>query len=667
MIRRSAIVWCGVTAMLVASCDLLTGPSGWVIRFAVSDPTATVGAGSSLVAPGSVGAATMAYVALAPGSVPDGVGASVRNPATMAVVTTTVVDGGLDPVGIAAMPGDTVEISVWSEAGVQLAALGAEIPAKRRPVVIRTSPPRGKRDVVLNSVVVVVFSEPIDRRTVGPNGLRLVRGEAVVAGRVELMPDGLSARFWPDEVLAPNARYTIEVTTAIADVEGDPLEGPVTSWFETGTRTADIASLVVEPNPLRSLPYSDASPWGARFMLRASLRDAGGEEVTYGGSVQWRTSDADVVDLGMSLYQGDPEAMARPGSAPGTAMITATAGGHTATAAVVLESVPFDAYTEGDNGFRCLLGNGGAPYCVGGNRMGELGLGFAGDLHTEIPVRLAGDLAFEALSAGSEFACGLTAAGHAYCWGNNASGQLGDGTMAPYRASPTPVAGDLAFREIGTGLAHACALAESGRVHCWGAFHWGQGIGIIGRSPVPVGGDEMFTRIAVGSIHACALNAAGAAYCWGGNQGRLGDGSLHNSFTPVAVAGGYAFVAIAASGMHTCGITPTGEVHCWGLGGGGLSESGTAPVPVPVDLPAGIDLVELTAGWMLTCGLTAEGAAYCWGWTWPCDACEEVAIPPTRIDDALYRSLSVGKMGVRACGVTTAGDVRCRYARELVP
>ena len=44
------------------------------------------------------------------------------------------------------------------------------------------------------------------------------------------------------------------------------------------------------------------------------------------------------------------------------------------------------------------------------------------------------------MSAGWAHTCGKTAAGVLYCWGLNASGQLGDGTQVD-RLTPTRVAG----------------------------------------------------------------------------------------------------------------------------------------------------------------------------------------------------------------------------------
>src|SRR3990172_3938540 len=71
------------------------------------------------------------------------------------------------------------------------------------------------------------------------------------------------------------------------------------------------------------------------------------------------------------------------------------------------------------------------------------------------------------LTAGAGPTCGLTPSGTAYCWGDNGSGQLGDGSGTNH-ATPVAVAGGLAFVSLSAGTDHTCGVTERGVAYCWG-------------------------------------------------------------------------------------------------------------------------------------------------------------------------------------------------------
>jgi len=76
--------------------------------------------------------------------------------------------------------------------------------------------------------------------------------------------------------------------------------------------------------------------------------------------------------------------------------------------------------------------------CMGTGYSGQLGYG--GYLNQPSPVPVSSPPAdFAAVSAGAFHTCGLTPAGDAYCWGNNLSGQVGDGSYNYGRPLPTKV------------------------------------------------------------------------------------------------------------------------------------------------------------------------------------------------------------------------------------
>jgi alpha-tubulin suppressor-like RCC1 family protein len=232
----------------------------------------------------------------------------------------------------------------------------------------------------------------------------------------------------------------------------------------------------------------------------------------------------------------------------------------------------------------CAVSTGDQAYCWGRNSSGELGI--AGNaFEAAAPTPVAGGIAFRSLSAGSGYTCGLTPAGRAYCWGANASGQLGTGDAAGTRV-PAPVAGDLAFRSLAAGVAHTCAVATDGRAWCWGSNLLGElGTGEYqqgstpARVPVAVKSDARFASVAAGSRHACALAEDGSAWCWGDNtEGQLGTGTAAGSAAPVRVAGGHTFRSLSARDARTCGTTAGDRLLCWG-------ERTLAPTPVAGQQP----------------------------------------------------------------------------------
>lgn len=229
--------------------------------------------------------------------------------------------------------------------------------------------------------------------------------------------------------------------------------------------------------------------------------------------------------------------------------------------------------------------------------------------------------------------CGLTGVADAYCFGLNASGQLGTGDTISRRLpiQAEPVAGALSYSRIEAGANHTCALV-SGSAYCWGSSEWGQlgGGGAASETqcflapcsltPQEVAGGHTFETVTAGRWHTCAIDDTGQAWCWGRNdRGQLGSAVVDSSSVPVAVtdpAGGpVTWAALTAGAVHTCGVTTGGAGYCWGanqvgqLGTGGTADSVAVPAPIAGELT----WTELNAGESATCGVSSAGEAYCWG------------------------------------------------------
>jgi alpha-tubulin suppressor-like RCC1 family protein len=246
----------------------------------------------------------------------------------------------------------------------------------------------------------------------------------------------------------------------------------------------------------------------------------------------------------------------------------------------------------------CVLKSGGEVECWGDNMHGALGEDPTIATRELEPVIVSGlPNNVSAIAAGVFHTCAITSAGAARCWGENTDGQLGNGSRTESH-TPVPVTG---FETggaiaIAAGDGHSCALSTAGGVKCWGDNESGEigdgsdPITVPRRlTPVDVVGFESggASAIAAGSFDSCAVTTAGALKCWGdGGFGQLGNDDFTASNVPVSVIGFESGGATAiATNYHTCAIPSAGGVKCWGLGdrgelGNGANNSSGVPVDV---------------------------------------------------------------------------------------
>jgi hypothetical protein len=210
----------------------------------------------------------VAYISLPPGTAPNGVMAIIHHERTGTVITVPLVGGGFDPVAVPAAPGDEVELSVRGADGATLLHYVRNVPGKRPPKVVRTSPPKGKRDVALNATIVIVFSEPVDASTVNETSIRLSHNGLTVAGTVDLLDAAqLTAVFTPAVALVPSTDYQLVVTEDVRDLDGEPVDAPVTVSFTTaGSGDTPLAGRIAFSN-LASISVINPDATGFRTLV----------------------------------------------------------------------------------------------------------------------------------------------------------------------------------------------------------------------------------------------------------------------------------------------------------------------------------------------------------------------------------------------------------------
>jgi alpha-tubulin suppressor-like RCC1 family protein len=284
----------------------------------------------------------------------------------------------------------------------------------------------------------------------------------------------------------------------------------------------------------------------------------------------------------------------------------------------------FTAISAGGN-FACGITTDQLLYCWGDDVVGQIGNGGGGGGKTPSAVTVKSER-FTAISAGLNHACALNVTGRAYCWGSDLRGQLGDrrpevGPVPMHSTTPIPVIDStLQFRSISAGDTHTCGVTFTGSAYCWGDGSAGKlGTGAVEDSsdvPLLVSGNVSFAAISAGKSHTCAVDTNGNVYCWGDNTfGQLGTGTSGGSqLSPVQVSGATGVSAISAGDDHTCGIAG-GQVRCWGLSDFGQIGDGTSTAHT-VAAPvtvAGLQASSISAGQKHTCAMTTAGVAMCWG------------------------------------------------------
>jgi alpha-tubulin suppressor-like RCC1 family protein len=103
--------------------------------------------------------------------------------------------------------------------------------------------------------------------------------------------------------------------------------------------------------------------------------------------------------------------------------------------------------------------------------LGQPAFGFNGHGY---PLRASVAVTLVSLAAGGEHTCGLTAAGAAYCWGSNSHGQLGNGSIGGANSVAAAVGGGLTFVVLSAGGSHTCGVTPDGSIYCWGSNASGQ-------------------------------------------------------------------------------------------------------------------------------------------------------------------------------------------------
>ncbi|BDR54904.1 hypothetical protein KIMH_10150 [Bombiscardovia apis] len=301
--------------------------------------------------------------------------------------------------------------------------------------------------------------------------------------------------------------------------------------------------------------------------------------------------------------------------------------------------VRFVSVSAGKN-HTLALGTDNNLYAWGDNTYGQLGDGSNTSRNTPIQVNritLPAGHFYMDISAGWNHNIAISSNRKTFTWGNNDHGQLGDGSNTnrnkPVRVSQGALPMGQYFASVSAGGSHTAAIDSDNLAYAWGDNAQGQiGNGTTNDSNAPVQvsqGDlpagERHTAISAGTNHTLTLASNNEAYAWGNNDhGQLGDGSNTDRNAPVQVSrgtlpAGEHFTSISAGGWHSVALSSNNAIYAWGrndfgqLGDGANADRNAPDAIAQGALPAGQHYTNVSAGGTHTVANVSNKHTGAWG------------------------------------------------------
>ncbi|WP_240359520.1 hypothetical protein [Pyxidicoccus trucidator] len=237
-------------------------------------------------------------------------------------------------------------------------------------------------------------------------------------------------------------------------------------------------------------------------------------------------------------------------------------------------------------------------------------------LTRSFPTQVSGLSGVAAVSAGAFHSLAVRSDGSVWSWGQNAKGQLGNGTRLGL-ANPTQVATPSGMVVVAAGGYHSLALRSDGTLSAWGSNTQGQrgdGVSNIPATAGPVSGLSGVLAASAGAFHSLALHSDGTLWAWGYNTfGQLGNGATGSRSLPVPVPGLSNVGSVSAGGYHSVALLYDGTVWSWGNNAHGQLGIGTSSRTSAVQVPGVSGIVALDAGEYHSLAVRYDGTVWSWG------------------------------------------------------
>jgi alpha-tubulin suppressor-like RCC1 family protein len=276
------------------------------------------------------------------------------------------------------------------------------------------------------------------------------------------------------------------------------------------------------------------------------------------------------------------------------------------------------AIAAGDERSLFVAANGPLLACGNGGPLGD----YAGGIHSNpTPMATIAGIRVRSIAASGMYCLALTWDRRVYSWGQNRSGEPGQGDMLTM-PTPTLEEGLEDVRGIAVATFHSLAVTRSGEV-----FSWGQSFQPAAQHSLQAVLVEGFDRVRLrsvcaGDVTAFAIGEAGELSSWDcGHECLLGHGNTQNQRSPkrVEVLRGIRVSSVVVGVRHALALTDDGLVYAWGENYGGALLGNTnsvdelVPTLTPVEALQGVRVTSVAAIHYRSYAVADTGELWAWG------------------------------------------------------